>query len=58
MNDLVSDQPTSKTSALIDLIPIGSIDQLAVSIVAANLQTILGLNSFPENHTGLCSNSG
>ena len=45
MNDLASDQPTSKTSALIDLIPIGSIDPLAVSIVAANLQAILGLNT-------------
>lgn len=45
MNDLVSDQPTSKTSALIDLIPLGVIDQLAISIVAANLQAILGLNS-------------
>lgn len=45
MNDLVSDQATSKTRALIDLIPLGRIDQLAVSIIAANLQAILGLNS-------------
>ena len=45
MNDLVSDQAISKTRALIDLIPLGRIDQLAVSIIAANLQAILGLNS-------------
>lgn len=45
MNDLLSDQSISKTKALIDLIPLGRIDQLAVSIIAANLQAILGLNS-------------
>lgn len=45
MNDLASDQSISKTKALIDLIPLGRIDQLAVSIIAANLQAILGLNS-------------
>ena len=45
MKELDNDQPITKTSALIDLIPIGSVDPLAVSIVAANLQAILGLNS-------------
>jgi len=45
VNDLASDQAKSKTRALIDLIPLGRVDQLAVSIVAANLQAILGLNS-------------
>ena len=42
---MVNDQPISETKALIDLIPIGRIDQLAVSIVAANLQAIIGLNT-------------
>ena len=42
---MISDQSISKTKALIDLIPLGRIDQLAVSIIAANLQAILGLNS-------------
>jgi len=45
VNDLISDQSISKTMALIDLIPLGRIDHLAVSIIAANLQAILGLNS-------------
>jgi len=29
----------------IDIIPLGQVDELAVSIVAANLQTVLGLNA-------------
>jgi archaemetzincin len=45
VNDLVSDQLISKTKALVDLIPLGRIDQLAVSIIAANLQALLGLNT-------------
>jgi len=45
VNDLIRDQAKSKTKALIDLIPLGCIDQLAVSIVAANLQAILGMNT-------------
>lgn len=45
MNDLVSDQPISKRKALIDVIPLGCIEHLAVSIMAANLQAIIGLNA-------------
>jgi len=45
MNDLAPDQAVSKTEAGIELIPIGQVDPLAVSIVAANLQAHLGLNT-------------
>ena len=45
MINLSGDQRTFNSKALIDLIPFGLIDQLAVSIVAANIQAIIGLNT-------------
>ena len=45
MNALGSEQSISGTMALIDLIPLGRVDQLAASIIGANLQVILGLNT-------------
>lgn len=48
-NHLAGDQPTSEPTALIDLIPLGRVDQLAVSIVAANIQTIIGMNTDVED---------
>jgi len=44
-DELTPDQAISKPRALIDLIPLGHVDPLAVSIVAANLQALMGLNS-------------
>ena len=45
MTDLAPDQTVTQTEAGIELIPIGQVDTLAVSIVAANLQALLGLNT-------------
>ncbi len=45
MTDLATDQPKTQTEAGIELIPLGQVDPLAVSIVAANLQALLGLNT-------------
>ena len=45
MTDLAPDEPTTHPEAGIELIPIGRVDPLAVSVVAANLQALLGLNT-------------
>ncbi len=45
MTDLAPDQTATQTAAGIELIPFGQVDPLAVSVVAANLQALLGLNT-------------
>ena len=40
-----SDQATSKINAMVDLIPLGRVDPLAISVVAANLQTMVGIHA-------------
>ena len=40
-----SDQPVSVEDTHLDLFPMGRMDMTVVSVVAANLQTILGLNT-------------
>ena len=45
MTQLTPDHTAAQTEAGIELIPIGRVDPLAVSIVAANLQALLGLNT-------------
>ena len=45
MNALVSEQSLSGARALIELIPLGRVDQLAASIIGANLQAVFGLNT-------------
>lgn len=49
MTDLIPDSITTQTEAGIELIPIGQVDALAVSVVAANLQTLLGLKTSVQN---------
>ncbi len=45
MNNKQSNQPTTESRGLIDIIPLGRVDPFSVSIVAANLQAIIGLNA-------------
>jgi archaemetzincin len=42
---LPSDRATSKINAMVDLIPLGRIDPLAISVVAANLQSMVGIHT-------------
>jgi archaemetzincin len=42
---LKRDQPGTSGDSHIDIVPIGRVDALAVSVVAANLQTLIGLNA-------------
>ncbi len=45
MKPKLSDPSSPQSSGLIDIIPLGRVDPLSVSIVAANLQTIIGINA-------------
>ena len=45
MTDLAPDQTATQTAADIELIPLGQVDPLAIAVVAANLQALLGLNT-------------
>ena len=38
-------RPGTSEESHIDIVPIGEVDALAVSVVAANLQTLMGLNA-------------
>ncbi len=45
MTDLAPDQTATQMQAGIELIPLGNVDSVAISVVAANLQALLGLNT-------------
>lgn len=40
-----TDQPEPVAEAHLDLVPMGKVDPLAISVIAANIQSILGLNT-------------
>ncbi len=42
---MTRDRPGGAEESHIDVVPIGRVDALAVSVVAANLQTLIGLNA-------------
>ena len=42
---MTAEQPVSVEETHVDLFPMGRMDMTTVSVVAANLQTILGLNT-------------
>lgn len=45
VNELAQDQSNESPGALIELIPLGHVDPVAISVVAANIQALIGLNA-------------
>lgn len=43
MNDTMPGAPPPSQKALVDIVPLGRVDELVVEVVAANLQAVLGL---------------